>query len=84
MPNIEVRQDVYDRLKAKTNNEGGRSPKKVGMGQVIDYALDAYEKQKKIKITSERKYIVKCDNCDNKDKMCVRCMDKNKFHGWLV
>jgi len=50
MPNIEVRQDIYDRLKAKTNNEGGRSPKKVGMSSVIEKALDDQLKYQKKKV----------------------------------
>jgi len=50
MPNIEVRQEIYDRLKAKTNNEGGRSPKKVGMSSVIEKALDDQLKYQKKKV----------------------------------
>lgn len=81
--NIQVTDEVYNRLDPKRNKLGGRDPRKIGFSEVIGNALDAYEAHKKIAKTSERKYKILCENCDNKDKMCNKCKDKNKFHGWL-
>ena len=44
MPNIEVRQEVYERLKLLSNRKGGRDRRKISMGTVIKEALDVQDK----------------------------------------
>ena len=48
---IQVTEDVYNRLKPKTNSLGGRDPRKVGFSEVIKQALDDQDRLKKRKIS---------------------------------
>lgn len=47
---ISVNDEVYNRLKSKTNKLGGRNPMKVGFSQVIESALNDQDRYKKRKI----------------------------------
>lgn len=47
---IMVSEEVYNRLKPRTNNLGGRNPRKVGFSEVINSALDDQDRLKKRKI----------------------------------